>query len=79
MLVNELRRRAGSKFTTDELADFYLEGTDWAFEVARATAPYMPEAWDLPVLVGTAFARYVNNAQDFGGGRRRGQADEDEN
>jgi hypothetical protein len=72
----ELRRRLGGKFTTDELAAFYLkEGTDWCFEIAYTTAPSTPEAWDTGTVAGAAFARYARRAIDWGGGVRR-DADE---
>jgi hypothetical protein len=72
----ELRRRLGGKFTTDELAEFYLrEGTDWCFEIAYSTAPSAPEAWDTATVAGAAFARYARRAIDWGGGVRR-EADE---
>ncbi len=68
----ELRRRLGGKFTTDELADYYLnEGTDWCFEIAYTVAPSTPEAWDVSTVSGAAFARYVRSAADYGGGVRR--------
>jgi hypothetical protein len=72
----ELRRRLGGKFTTDELAEFYLRaGTDWCFEVAYNSAPGNPEAWDTGTVAGAAFARYARRAIDWGGGVRR-EADE---
>lgn len=72
----ELRRRLGGKFTTDELAAFYLqEGTDWCFEIAYNSAPSTPEAWDTGTVAGAAFARYARRAIDWGGGVRR-EADE---
>lgn len=72
----ELRRRLGGKFTTDELAAFYLsEGTDWCFQIAYSTAPSTPEAWDTGTVAGAAFARYARRAIDWGGGVRR-EADE---
>ena len=71
-LVQELRRRVGARFTTDELAAYYLEqGTDWCFDIATRAAPDTPAAWDLATVGGAAFARYVREASDFGGGRRR--------
>ncbi len=71
-IVLELRRRLGGPFTTDELAGFYLrEGTDWCFDIAIETAPGTPAAWDMTTVVGTAFARYVRRAGDYGGGVRR--------
>jgi hypothetical protein len=67
----ELRRRLGGKFTTDELARYYLsEGTDWCFEIAYTVAPSSPEAWDVATVAGAAFARYVRSAADYGGGVR---------
>jgi hypothetical protein len=68
----ELRRRLGGKFTTEELAEFYLrEGTDWCFAIAYTSAPSHPEAWDVGTVAGAAFARYARRAIDWGGGVRR--------
>jgi hypothetical protein len=70
-IVAELRRRVGGTFTTAELARLYLEqGTDWCFELATLTAPSTPDAWDVTVVAGAAFARCARLASDFGGGRR---------
>ena len=70
-IVNELRRRMGATFTTDELARYYIEnGTDWCFDVATRVAPGNPEAWDLTTVAGAAFARYVREATDYAGGGR---------
>jgi hypothetical protein len=70
-LVAELRRRLGGPFTTQELAALYLrDGIDWCFDIARRAAPADPEAWDLPTVAGAAFARYVRQASDYGGGRQ---------
>jgi hypothetical protein len=77
-LVDELRRRLGGPFSSDELARMYLEqGTDWCFEIATRAAPNHPAAWDMTTVAGAAFARYLREAIDFGGGRRlRGDSDE---
>ncbi len=70
-IVDELRRRLGGFFTTDELARYYLEhGIDWCFDVAVRTVPNNPEAWDLTTVAGAAFARYVREAGDYAGGGR---------
>ncbi len=70
-VVQELRRRLGGPFTTTELARLYDEqGIDWCFELATHAAPNTPEAWDLTTVAGAAFARYVREASDYGGGRR---------
>jgi hypothetical protein len=73
-LVAELRRRLGSSFTVQELADYYFEhGTDWCFEVAVRAAPRTPAAWDMTTVAGAAFARYARVAVDF---RRRENEEE---
>ena len=70
-IVDELRRRLGGPFTTDELARYYLEhGIDWCFDIAVRAAPGTPEAWDLTTVANAAFARYVRAASDWAGGRR---------
>jgi hypothetical protein len=71
-IVLELRRRLGGPFTTDELVALYLEqGTDWCFQTAVRVAPNDPAAWDLTTVAGAAFARYLREASDYAGGRRR--------
>ncbi len=66
VIVDELRRRLGGPFTTDELAALYgAQGTDWAFEWATRVAPGNPAAWDMPTVAGAAFARYAREATDY--------------
>jgi hypothetical protein len=70
-LVLELRRRLGGPFTTEELAQLYLQqGTDWCFDIAVRVAPQEPRAWDMSTVAGAAFARYVREASDYAGGGR---------
>ncbi len=70
-VVLELRRRLGGPFTTEELARLYGEqGTDWVFDIAVRIAPANPQAWDMTTVAGAAFARYVREASDYGGGRQ---------
>ena len=70
-IVDELRRRLGGEFTTGELAELYYEqGTDWCLDIAVATAPGNPRAWEAQTVADAAFARYVREAADFAGGRR---------
>ena len=71
-IVRELRRRLGGAFTAEELAEFYDEGTGWATDLAVATAPEYPYAWDSRIVADAAFARYLRGAADFAGGTRRG-------
>ena len=71
-IVAELRRRLGGAFTAEELAELYDEGTGWCIDLAVATAPDAPYAWDARVVADAAFARYLRGAADFAGGRRRG-------
>ncbi len=65
----ELRRRLGGAFQADELVDVYEAGTSWAQDIATATAPDDPWAWDARVVVDAAFARYLRQATDYAGGR----------
>jgi hypothetical protein len=66
----ELRRRLGGAFTTDELVELYDAGTGWVSDLAVAVAPDAPEAWDVRVVGDAAFARYLREATDYAGGRR---------
>jgi hypothetical protein len=66
----ELRRRLGSTFTTEELADLYDAGTAWVSDIAITVAPDSPFAWDVRVVGDAAFARYLREAADYAGGRR---------
>jgi hypothetical protein len=69
-VVEELRRRLGGPFTTDELVELYDRGTSWVSDVALAAAPENPEAWDERTVGDAAFGRYLREATDFAGGRR---------
>ena len=53
--MEKLRRRLGSRFTVEELADLYASSPDFS------TDP----SW----LVDAAFGRYAREATDFAGGR----------
>jgi hypothetical protein len=66
----ELRRRLGSTFTTEELAELYDSGTAWVSDIAIAVAPEAPFAWDVRIVGDAAFARYLREATDYAGGRR---------
>ncbi len=68
-LTVELRRRLGGRFTAEELADLYRQGTAWCLQTAMQIAPADPWAWDSRVVVDAAFARYLREAADFAGGR----------
>lgn len=71
-IVDELHRRLGGSFTTDELAALYsVSGTDWCLDVALAATPDDPRGWDAHTIGNAAFARYVREASDWAGGRRR--------
>lgn len=66
----DLRRRLGSTFTAQELVDLYDQGTGWISDLAFATAPDAPFAWDVRTVGDAAFARYLRAATDYAGGRR---------
>jgi hypothetical protein len=67
VVVEALRRRLGSSFLVNELADLYGRDTDWALELARRNAA----GTDAASVVDAAFGRYVREAKDFAGGRPR--------
>lgn len=69
-VYEELRRRLGSTFTVDELADLYDAGTSWTLDLAAQVAPGAPWAWDQRIIADAAFGRYVREAVDYAGGRR---------
>lgn len=69
-LVAELRRRLGGRFTADELAALYDDGTAWCLQAAMRLAPDDPWAWEAGIVVDAAFARYLREATDYAGGRR---------
>jgi hypothetical protein len=62
---DELRRRLGSSFTVEELADLYAAGVDWATDRARLEGA----GTDSAVVVDAAFARYALQATNYGGGQ----------
>ncbi|HEX3316491.1 MAG TPA: hypothetical protein VHR88_00610 [Solirubrobacteraceae bacterium] len=70
-IVAELRKRLGGRFTTDELAELYTQGTDWCLQLAVESVPDAPYAWD-PAVADAAFGTYLREASDYAGGRRRG-------
>jgi hypothetical protein len=67
VVIEELRRRLGSTFMVDELADLYGSDTDWALAIARRQGA----GTDAASVVDAAFARYVREAKDYAGGRPR--------
>lgn len=72
--TDELRRRLGGAFTTDELVDLYESGVSWALDLASRVAPDDPDAWDSRVT-DAGFLRYLGQAQDWGGGRVNSRED----
>ncbi len=66
-VIEELRRRLGSSFVVEELADLYGAGTDWATDIAWRRAA----GADAAAVVDAAFNRYAREASDFAGGRAR--------
>ena len=66
-VVEELRRRLGSTFVLDELAELYAAGTEWATELAWRHAA----GGDGVAVVDAAFNRYAREASNFAGGRPR--------
>jgi hypothetical protein len=67
VVVDELRRRLGSAFTVEELADLYATDVDWASELAQTWAA----GTDSPWVVDAAFSHYAREAANYAGGRTR--------
>jgi hypothetical protein len=66
LVLDELRRRLGSRFSLQELTDLYAGAGDWGSEAARRVFAGTESAW----LVDAAFARYAREAVDYRGGAR---------
>ena len=64
VVLDELRRRLGSRFMLQELTELYAASTDWASEVARTAIVGTESTW----VVDAAFARYAREAADYRGG-----------
>jgi hypothetical protein len=67
VVLGELRKRLGSSYTVEELAELYAAGVDWAADLARTAGAGSAAV----AAVDAAFARYARGATNFGGGRRR--------
>ena len=67
VVVEELRRRLGSSFMVDELADLYGATPTGRSAMARRHAA----GTDAASVVDAAFARYLREAKDFAGGHPR--------
>jgi hypothetical protein len=72
-VYDELRRRLGGAFTTEDLARLYGQDGDWVLDVAMKLAPDNPNAWDAQTIAGVAYSRYVREAIDWSGGKHRSQ------
>jgi hypothetical protein len=70
-VLDELRRRLGSRFVLDELAEYYSNGTDWAEDLATRWAA----GTEATTVVDAAFARYAREASNYAGGRPRERHD----
>lgn len=71
-VLDELRRRLGSKFEIAELAALYAQDPDWASELARSRSA----GADVVHVVDAAFCRYAREAADFAGGRVRPRSED---
>jgi hypothetical protein len=66
LVLEDLHRRLGSRFSLEELAELYGGAADWASEVARRAFAGTESSW----VVDAAFGRYAREAVDYGGGSR---------
>jgi hypothetical protein len=65
VVLAELRRRLGSTFALNELADLYGSGIDWAHDLSQRAGAGTDSSW----VVDAAFNRYSREASDYSGGR----------
>ena len=63
-IVEELRRRLGSRFSSDELVRLYDGSQAWTMALAVSVAPDDPIAWEQWVA-DAAFHRYLRDAGDW--------------
>jgi len=70
-IERELRKRLGSRFSVDELADVYREQADMLLDHALAGLRDDQAVGDAAAACDAAFYLYMREASDFGGGRRR--------
>ncbi len=61
---DQLRRRVGTRYTLADLTAAYEGSSRWFLELAAATVPGTPDAWDPSVALDAAFARWARNASD---------------
>ena len=66
---DELRRRIGATFTSNELAELYAQGTDWSLEAARWADPLGAAELDPQAITDGAFYFHLRGATDYAGGR----------
>ena len=67
VVIEQLRKRLGSRFLLEELADLYDQGTDWATELADRRGA----GTDSAAVVDAAFARYARESSNYAGGVAR--------
>lgn len=65
VLTDEIRRRIGSTFTLEELADAYLTSERWGREALGERAPRSGWERTLSLSLDAAFHLYSRGAQDF--------------
>ena len=68
-VMDELRKRLGSRFTVTELVDLYREWGDVLSDVGMAALPPGADLIDVSAGCDAAFYLYMREAQDFAGGR----------
>ena len=66
LVLDELGKRLGSRFSLEELSDVYADAGDWASDAARRAFAGTESSW----VVDAAFGRYAREALDYAGGSR---------
>jgi hypothetical protein len=65
VVIDELRRRVGQTYTTEELARAYAEAEMWGREAISERAATPGWARDLTTVVAAAFQMYQRGALDY--------------
>jgi hypothetical protein len=68
VLLAELRRKVGQRFTLAELAVVHARAEDWARDLVQDAMPSEPKigVGDVPLVVDAAFHAYARGATDYG-------------
>jgi hypothetical protein len=65
VVLGELRKQIGQRYTLRELVDAYADSERWAREVLEERAPFAAWPRDLTTVLAAAFDAYQRGAMDY--------------